>query len=160
MNDNTREFHPHQDPPIKPSRWYLLTGLMIGLLLGLVFALWINPVAYTDSHPASLSKPYKDTYRSLIAQVYAATGNFERAVLRLELLEDEDPVFALGAQAQRSLAEGKEAEAKALALLASAMQASSPQGENSPQQGDPIVIPTATLEFVPTQTLPGVTPAP
>ena len=160
MNDNTREFHPQQDPPIKPSHWYLLTGVIIGLLLGLVYALWINPVAYQDSHPASLSKLYKDAYRSMIAQVYAATGNFERAVLRLALLEDEDPVFALGAQAQRTLAEGKEDEAKALALLASALQVSNLQAENTPQQGFPIVIPTATLELVPTQTLPAMTPVP
>jgi len=170
MNEDTREFHPIPAKPTRLSHWYLLTGLVIGLILGLVYTWWINPVVYQSAQPANLHQTYKDAYRSAIAQVFAATGNFERAVLRLELLEDKDPIFTLGAQAQRALAEGKEDEAKALALLAAALQATAPQAtalpatetqvENTPQQGAPIVIPTATLNLVPTQTLPVLTPIP
>ncbi|MFW5714158.1 MAG: cellulose-binding protein, partial [Brevefilum sp.] len=63
-----------------------------------------------------------------------------------------DPVFALGAQAQQSLAEGQTEEAHALALLASALQG----GGSVP--ADPM--PTGTPSPVPTRTLPVNTPTP
>jgi hypothetical protein len=66
---------------------------------------------------------YKDLYRATIAQAYAATGDLARAESRLALLQDEDPVFALGTQAQQMLAVGEAYDARALALLAAALQA-------------------------------------
>lgn len=83
--------------------WYLLTGLVIGLALGLVYAWLISPVAYVDTDPSTLRKDFKDVYRSQIAAAYAATGNLPRARLRLALLKDTDPVTALAAQAQAIL---------------------------------------------------------
>ena len=130
---------PEPQPKRKRGRWYLLTGLILGLLIGLAYSLLVNPVIYTHSTPASLQKEDKDTYRSLIAQAYAATSDLKRAQLRLALLEDENPVYALGTQAQRCMAEGNVTEAQALALLASALQSTDP---------------TATSALVPTQTLP------
>jgi hypothetical protein len=100
----------------------LLTGAVLGLILGLVYAWLINPVVYESSTPGTLGEADKDFYRVMIAQVYDATGDLGRASLRLALLEDPDPVYTLGAQAQRALAAGREGEAHALALLASALQ--------------------------------------
>ena len=139
-------------PPAEEKRgdWYLLTGLILGLILGLIYAWVINPAVYQDTAPASLADPFKDRYRSMIAQAYESTANLERAVSRLALLEDPDPVYALGAQAQQALAEGQSAEAHALALLASALQA----------PGEATAVPTATLPPIPTRTLPVDTPAP
>ena len=139
-------------PPSEEKRgaWYLLTGLILGLLLGLLYTWIINPAVYQDTAPASLAAPFKDRYRSMIAQAYEATLNLERAVSRLALLEDSDPVFALGAQAQQALAEGQPEEAHALALLASALQ--------GPVEAPPV--PTATLPPMPTRTLPVNTPTP
>jgi hypothetical protein len=68
--------------------WYLLTGLAIGLALGLVYAWWINPVAYVNTAPASLRPDSKEAYRSLIAAAFGANGNLERARVRLSLLKD------------------------------------------------------------------------
>lgn len=145
--ERTHEVHLETPPSPQPKRggWYLLTGLVLGLILGLVYAWVINPVVYTTSTPANLQADYQDTYRSTIAQTYAVTGNLERAQLRLVLLEDENPVHTLGAQAQRCLAEGKNAEAQALALLASALQTGAP---------------TPTSDAIPTQTLPLNPPTP
>jgi len=122
LNEQTQEFRIVPQPETKRHHWYLLTGLILGISIGLIFTWLLCPVVYQDTSPASLVPGYKEIYRSTIAQVYAATGNLERASSRLVLLEDEDVVFALGAQAQQALAEGLEKEARALALLASAIQ--------------------------------------
>ncbi len=130
----------------KKPPWFILTGIFLGLLLGLAYSWWINPIIYENAHPANLDTDDKETYRVTIAQAFAATGNLERAMGRLELLNDQEIVYTLGAQAQRALAAGKGDQAYALALLASALQSHE--------------IPTATLERIPTQTLPQPTQMP
>lgn len=156
LPDDTQEVRttPQVQPPSKRSPLYLLTGVILGLILGLVYAWVINPVIYENSHPASLGDADKDVYRSTIAQVYAVTGNLERAVLRLALLEDPDPVRVLNLQAQRSLAAGQDVEARALALLSSALQ-NLPAFQEPPPEITP-TLPTATNAplLVPTHTLP------
>ena len=141
--------HP---PEPKRGSWYLLTGLILGLVFGLLYAWLVNPVVYHNTHPASLKGSFKDGYRSNIAQAYAETGNLDRAVNRLALLEDPDPVYALGGQAQQALAEGQPEEAHALAMLASTLQGAA--------SIEAVPIPTATLPPVPTRTLPVYTPTP
>lgn len=131
---------PEPAPERKKGNGYLLFGLVMGLVFGLIYTWLINPVIYSHSTPASLHEVDKDTYRSLIAQVYAVTGNLERAQLRLALLEDEYPYLALGAQAQRWMAEGNTTEAQALALLASDLGQTLPTTTASP-------IPTQTQDF-------------
>jgi hypothetical protein len=133
---------PEPQPERKRGGWYLLNGLILGMLIGLVYTLLINPVIYTHSTPATLQAEDKAAYRSLIAQVYAVTEDLERAQLRLALLEDENPVYTLGTQAQRCMAEGNITEAQALALLASALQSTDPTAVPSP-------VPTQTLNFTP-----------
>lgn len=133
-----------EPPPPEPKRfpWYLLTGLILGFILGLVYAWLINPAVYPNTVPASMQESYKDSYRLTIAQVYAVTGNLDRAQRRLALLEDDDPFFALGAQAQRQLAAGYSDDAHALAFLAAALE----KGSAGP-------VATDTSNPVPTQTL-------
>lgn len=98
---------------------YLLTGFILGLGLGLIYSLFIQPVNYTDIAPAMLDPAAKDRYRALIAIAYNADQDLVRARARLALLRDDDPFRALAEQAQRWLAEGKSAEeARALGLLA------------------------------------------
>ena len=155
ISDRTQAIRPHNtpvNPPApEPNRfpWYLLTGLVLGFILGLVYAWLIDPAVYPNSVPASLQGSYKDTYRLTVAQVYAATGNLDRAQRRIALLEDDDPIFTLGAQAQRQLAAGYPDDARALALLAVALE-----------NGNSGTAPTATQDLVPTQTLPMPSPTP
>ena len=159
QTDQTQKVRLQLEAGEKKGAWYLLTGLVLGVILGLVYSYLINPVVYTHSVPASLDDHYKDIYRSTIAQVFVATHDFERAALRLALLEDEDPVYALGAQAQRALAEGNSAEAQALAYLASALQVNNPAAVSPPTQ-NPTVPATTAPASIPTQTLPPLTPLP
>jgi hypothetical protein len=69
-----------------------------------------------------LRADFKDQFRSAIAASYSATGNLPRAQARLALLNDENPVDTLSAQAQRTIASGQFAQADQLAALALAIQ--------------------------------------
>lgn len=102
------------------SNWYLLTGLIIGLLLGLVFSTLVFPAENAQALPNELNDAAKAEYRVMIATAYVANQDLERALSRLELLKDPDPLAALTTQAQNMLASGNsDYAAKALAELAS-----------------------------------------
>ena len=159
MTDETREIRIIPEPAAKETHWYLLTGLVMGYLLGLFYAWMFNPVVYENTQPDTLKDNFKDTYRVTIAQVYSTTGNLERAALRLALLNDDDPVYALGAQAQRSLADGEDQKARSLALLASALQLNTSSQELI-EGGTPNPTSSPTISPVPSQTLPPLTPMP
>jgi hypothetical protein len=104
------------------GHWYLLTGFVIGIVLGLVYAWLISPQGTQDTSPASLQPEFKDQYRAMIAAAFVSTGNLPRAEARLALLGDADAVIALSEQAQRTLGEGKSPiEAQSLGLLAVAL---------------------------------------
>ncbi|MFN2304851.1 MAG: hypothetical protein ACK2TV_14060 [Anaerolineales bacterium] len=156
--EKTHRIQIQTEPKKNLSAWYLLTGLILGILLGLVYAWLINPVIYQNTEPASLTEENKAVYLSLIAQAFAATDNLERASRRLALLDDQDLYFTLGQQAQRALADGNTQEAQALALLASVLQ-SGPPNQASPSNTS-IPTHTATGNVIPTQTLPALTPVP
>ena len=118
--------------------WYLLTGLIIGIFLGILFSRNILPVSYIDTSPDSLRSEDKDRYRSLIASAYLSNGDLVRARARLELLGDPDMSRTLTEQAQRTIAEdGSSSEAQALGLLALAL-GEEPPGlfQSAPQQLD------------------------
>lgn len=98
---------------------YLLTGVLIGIVLGLLYAWVISPVKYTGIDPAALDDSHKDAYRRTIALAYQANGSLDRAQQRLALLNEQDSTRILAAQAQRMLAENNPPEeARAVAILA------------------------------------------
>ena len=106
--------------------WYLLTGLMIGLAIGLLYAWLLDPVEYSNASPQALKPDYKDDYRGMIALSYQANGDLGRSLGRLALLKDEDMPQALNVQAQRILARnGDQDQARALAELAVALEGKS-----------------------------------
>jgi hypothetical protein len=153
--------------------WYLLTGLVIGVLMGLFYAWWIRPVSYTNTTPASLRADFKDQYRALIAAAYLGNGDPVRAKARLGLLKDADIYRTLAEQAQRMLTEGSSAEeARALGMLAvelgqaPAAITQSPQLPSSPAplSGAPAPLsgaaPLPTFTPASTETLPAATDPP
>ena len=99
--------------------WYLVTGLIIGALLGIAYTRYFQPVRYVDTSPNTLQANLKDQYRALIAAAYLSNGDLVRAAARLELLGDKYIPRALTEQAQRTLAQdGGSNEARALGMLA------------------------------------------
>ncbi|MGB6421806.1 MAG: hypothetical protein WBF05_08195, partial [Anaerolineales bacterium] len=104
------------------GNWYLLTGVVLGIMLGILFAWVISPVEYVDTAPESLTNEFKDQYRVLIASAYIANGDLVRAKARLELLDEADIYLVVAEQAQQMLAEGGSVEeAQALGRLALAL---------------------------------------
>ena len=146
--------------------WYLLTGFLLGVGLGLLYAWVASPVEYVDTSPFSLRKDFKDQYRAMIASAYMANGDLVRARARLDLLKDEDIFQTLAEQAQRTLAGGSAPqEARALGMLAVAL-GQSPATLAAPGGGEPspalqetgVITPTLPLSAVLTMTLPVTTP--
>ncbi len=102
----------------------LIIGLAFGLGLGLLVSWGLAPVQYVDTAPATLRFDFKDDYRYMIASAYTASGDLPRAQARLATLSDADPIKALGAQAQRMLAENISMDKiRVLANLSEALQA-------------------------------------
>ena len=133
----------------KRGPWYLLTGLVLGIALGLIYAWVFQPVRYVDTTPESLRPDFKDQYRALIAAAYLGNGDLVRARARLELLKDEDMFRVISEQAQRTLAQqGSDADARALGLLAIAL-GQAPPGPAvaiTQQRLTPLAQPTQTEE--------------
>jgi hypothetical protein len=144
------------------GQWYLLTGLVLGLLVGLIYAWLISPVKYTNSSPASLKTGFKEQYRALIAAAYVADKNLARAQARLELLGETDIPRLLAEQAQRTLAEGgSQNDARALGLLAVALgQGPTPLASNLPLTEIASPSPTITHTISPTNLIPNPTAQP
>jgi len=158
--------------------WYLITGLVLGIALGLFYSWVVSPVEYVDTSPASLRTDFKDQYRALIAAAFVADGNLARAQARLNLLADVDEARTLAEQAQRSLAEGgSPQEAQDLGILAVAVgqgptpltpsstpaeasPTSKPRISPSPLTVNPEVSSTLTSTPVPLGTEAALTPLP
>ena len=99
-----------------------LVVFILALVAGLYYTWQIDPVEYVDTAPDSLRDDFKSDYMALIAAAYASNGDLTRAEARLGLFSDDDPATTLAALAQQRLAEGHhESEARALAILASAL---------------------------------------
>jgi hypothetical protein len=144
-------------------RWLvLLLVFALGMAGGLYYAWLVKPLQPTNTAPASLRQDYRTDYVILIAAAYSATGDLERAQSRLAWLSDTDPATALAALAQELSAAGaSDSEARALALLASALgehplRATSPSGEGgtvvllSPSPEMPNTPTTAAIPLTPT----------
>ena len=133
-------------PPI-----YLITGLIIGLVLGVVYVWVLTPVETIETQPEDLRADFKDAYRELIARAYLANNDLDRTKARLALLGDADPARALSVQAQLTLGqENGDQAARALGLLAAALQSTggAPISADSPTRaplsdnpGDPSATP-------------------
>lgn len=129
--------------------WFLLSGLLIGLALGLLYSRVMEPVQYYDVSPVSLGEAGKDHYRGMVALAYDANGDIGRARARLRLLGDAKTVWSLSAQAQRILAEnGEPGTARSLAQLASVL------GQESGLMDTPTSTPAqmAVVERIPSAT--------
>ena len=102
--------------------WYLLTGAVLGIAVGLFYSWVISPVEYVDAPPYALRADFKDEYRALVAAAYLYSNDLLRASDRLAQLKDNETAQSLTIQAQRALADGRpEGEVRALGILAMAL---------------------------------------
>ena len=128
--------------------WDFLLVLLLGVGAGIAYAWIIAPQGLSNSSPSLLRSDFKDQFRSSIAAAYSATGNLPRAQARLALVGDNDPIEALNAQAQRTIASGGFAQADQLAALAAALNGGADiamQNTTTPETFEPVdVEPTIT----------------
>ncbi len=102
--------------------WYILTGLVLGVAVGLFYSWVISPVKYVDAPPYALRVDFKDEYRALVAAAYLYSYDLLRAEDRLEQLKEDNPSENLAMQAQKALAEGHpDGEVRALGILGLAL---------------------------------------
>jgi hypothetical protein len=103
--------------------WYLFTGLVLGLAIGLLYAWLLEPIQYVDASPRALNPTDQAAYRNMIALAYQSNEDYGRASTRLAALGDEQPALVLRKQAEVLLASGGTSqEAQALVDLAVAVQ--------------------------------------
>jgi len=106
----------------KQGQWHLLTGTIMGILLGVVFSLWILPVQYIDTEPNTLRTSDRERYREVVANAFLVEADTNRALARIALLQDANSSSALISQAQVLLASNGNAQtARGLALLGAAV---------------------------------------
>jgi len=132
--------------------WYILTGLVLGVAMGLFYSWVISPVKYVDAPPYALRADFKDEYRALVAAAYLYSYDLLRAEDRLEQLKEDNPSENLAMQAQKALAEGRpDEEVRALGILGLAL------GEGV----TPLALSSSTAQVViSTQSITAVTPTP
>lgn len=124
---------------------YLVTALILGFILGLVYGWAVEPLRYSDTDPGVLRADFKDRYRVLIARAFLSNQDIGRAVGRLNLLKDVDSVVALTLQAQRAIAEGhSETDVQALTYLMLALSQSDAPLQ-LPTLANPVQTPTLSL---------------
>lgn len=114
---------------------FLLTGLVLGLGLGLAIAWLLFPAQLGAVDPSLLPDDARDQYRAAIALAYAASGDLGRAEVRLALLGDGDPVRVLRNQAQLALLDADaQRQARALSQLADALDTADAPVETLPPE--------------------------
>jgi hypothetical protein len=132
---------------------YLLTGVILGIVLGLAYAWLVDPVTYVDTAPDTLRQDFKEQYCALVAAAFLSNNDLARARARLDLLHDPNIAQALTILAQRALAEGRpEAESHALGLLAVALSQGSIPASTFIPLTQPVVQTTTVAAIMATPT--------
>ena len=66
-------------------------GIIVGLIIGLIFAWWIWPVKWKDATPGQLHQTYQGVYINAVAEDYNIHHNIGRANLHLGLDQKVNP---------------------------------------------------------------------
>ena len=83
-----------------------LAGCVLGLVLGLGYAWYIQPVAYYDTSPDALREDYRTDYVLMVAQAYGPEGDLRLALLRLAALGPVPPAEIVAAARSYTEAHG------------------------------------------------------
>ncbi len=93
----------------RQSLWHvpLLSGLIIGLFLGLIYTWSIAPVQFYNTPPDRLRPDLKEEYILLIAETFAADNNWPAAQQRLAELGDPEITQTIAQLTKQAIAEGQ-----------------------------------------------------
>ena len=74
------------------SRWIrFFLAILVGVLAGLLYGWFINPVKYVDTAPDSLKIDYKSDYVLMVAEAFSVEKDPVLAARRLTLLGPKSP---------------------------------------------------------------------
>jgi hypothetical protein len=106
-------------------RWLFLASIVfaLGVGIGLGLAWGVVPARALNMTPETLRQEAKDRYRLLIAEDYAISGDAERAIVRLEIMDTGGVIPAITDQIYR-MAWTTEAEENALIAMRAALTGS------------------------------------
>jgi hypothetical protein len=82
---------PTEAAAVSPRISRFLIGLVLGALLGLGYAWFVQPVSYYDTSPDTLSEDYRTDYVLMVAQAYQSEGDLRLALIRLAALGPRAP---------------------------------------------------------------------
>lgn len=100
----------------------LLIGLVIGLIGGVYYAWYLNPVNLTNVSPQHLTAADQQAYVMLVSEAYLQEGNLERARARLSSTGAKDLAGLVVSQANTAYLGGADLnEVRALTVLAQAL---------------------------------------
>jgi hypothetical protein len=100
----------------------VIVGLVLGLVGGVYYAWFLNPVTYENVAPDQLSDVAQADYVLLVSQAYVEDGDRERARARLVALEANSPAQLVANEADDAFLRGAPAEeVRALTALAEAL---------------------------------------
>jgi len=142
MNSKYRE--ERYRPP-----FYLLTGIILGLIIGFTFSFYLFPIEYSNVPPETLQSVDKDQYRLMIAYAFHANQDIGRANARLGLLREDNVLEILLNQAQRS---ERRRDAQILLSLYEVLQENSAIEASNPQISTQTEIPTLPSAVILTET--------
>jgi hypothetical protein len=108
------------------TRVFLIILFVIGAALGLAYAWLIDPVTYSESSPAQVTKAYREAWLIMTAEAYAQDGDWERTQARVNSLRADDLAQTLTQLFDRYQAAGPNPTARALARLADRLNVRTP----------------------------------
>ncbi len=74
------------------SPLYLLTGLILGAIIGLLIGYVFAPISFVDITPSSLHQDFKQDYLVMVAEAYHADKDIGRAYSRIsEMMSPLNP---------------------------------------------------------------------
>jgi hypothetical protein len=141
----------------------LLIGFLLGLIGGLIYAWFLNPVKWVDVAPDRLNAQDQQAYILLISEAYLQDFNLARAQARLQSLGVHDIASVVATQADSAFLRGDDNhQVYALTVLAEALGAQPLAASVFSGTAIPTAVPPQimiTLPPLPTST-PTDTPAP
>ena len=96
----------------------LLVLFIVGLILGVAYAWFIDPIRVTDASPAQVTEAYRHVWIMMAAEALAQDGNWDRTHARLDALRDPALPQTVKTLFEQADAQGARSAARALAQLA------------------------------------------
>jgi hypothetical protein len=135
----------------------LIFGLfMLGLILGVGYARWIDPIRVTAASPAQLMETHRRAWIIMAAEALAQGGDWDRTRARLDTLRDPALPQTVKSLFDQIDVQGSRAAARALAQLADRLGART--AEMSVYLITPVITPTPAPDPIRTATLRSIVP--